>query len=427
MMLSLYNSIARLLVPLALMRLWVKSLRNPGYRRSMLRRLGWNLGPPVKSPVIWFHAVSVGETLASAPLIDALLAASPDSELLVTSTTPTGAAQVERLFGERVLSTWFPFDTPGAVRRFFRHYQPALVLLMETEIWPNVVLTSHALGVPVLLVNARLSQRALQRYLRVGRLTRRVVGAIDHVLAQTDADAERLARLGARRVTVCGNLKFDIDQPALSQQIAQLQIIFGVGFQRPVVAAVSTHPAEEAMCAKAFQTVRETYPQALLLLAPRHPERVDGLMKEVWLRELTPVRRSDNRPPEAINGAFILDTLGELSAMLAWADVVFVGGSLIAHGGHNPLEAAVLGKPILTGHYVHNFAGIYEGLEAAGGAAFVADVQGLAVQWCALLSDETLRAQQGSRALAWAGAHGGALERQLAAIVPRLPGPIEPD
>ena len=427
MMLSLYNTIARFLVPLALMRLWVKSLRNPGYRRSMLRRLGWNLGPPVKSPVIWFHAVSVGETLASAPLIHALLAASPHAELLVTSTTPTGAAQVERLFGQRVLSTWFPFDTPGAVRRFFRHYQPVLVLLMETEIWPNVVLTSRTSGVPVVLVNARLSQRSLQRYLRLGRLARRVVGAIDHVLAQTDADAERLARLGAERVTVCGNLKFDIDQAALSQQIAQLQTIFGAGFQRPVVAAVSTHPGEEAICARAFQSVRTAHPQALLLLAPRHPERVDGLMKEEWLRELKPIQRSDNRLPESTNAVFILDTLGELSAMLAWADVVFVGGSLIAHGGHNPLEAAVLGKPILTGRHVHNFTGIYEGLVAAGGADFVADGQGLAAQWCALLSDETLRAQQGARATAWAGAHGGTLQRQLAAIAPLLPSLIEKD
>ena len=376
-----------------------------------------------------------------APLLERLLADRPDLTVLVTSTTPTGAEQVQQKFAGRVDWCWAPFDTPGAVKRFLEHWHPTLGALVETEIWPNLLTHAAARGVPMVLLNARLSQRSASGYARVAGLTRQTLGHLAGVAAQTESDASRLRELGAadEAVIVTGSLKFALDRSALRQANEQERLQFGPGaFDRPVWLAASTHPGEEAPVLEAFAQLKAEQPNALLMLAPRHPDRVPGILAMPAMRRYQVARHSafqvnSDATPDAggttgssltlEDDVLVVDTLGRLGALTGCADAVFVGGSLVPHGGHNPLEAAAWCLPILSGPHNFNFASIYRDLLDAHAAVEVdADTLSTALLDCLGQQADTEQVTaMGERAGAYQSAQEGVVERQWAVLAAHLP------
>ena len=376
-----------------------------------------------------------------APLLERLLADRPDLTVLVTSTTPTGAEQVQQKFAGRVEWCWAPFDTPGAVKRFLEHWHPTLGALVETEIWPNLLTHAAARGVPMVLLNARLSQRSASGYARVAGLTRQTLGHLAGVAAQTESDASRLRELGAadEAVIVTGSLKFALDRSALRQANEQERLQFGPGaFDRPVWLAASTHPGEEAPVLEAFAQLKAEQANALLMLAPRHPDRVPGILAMPAMRRYQVARHSafqvnSDATPDAggttgssltlEDDVLVVDTLGRLGALTGCADAVFVGGSLVPHGGHNPLEAAAWCLPILSGPHNFNFASIYRDLLDAHAAVEVdADTLSTALLDCLGQQADTEQVTaMGERAGAYQSAQEGVVERQWAVLAAHLP------
>ena len=376
-----------------------------------------------------------------APLLERLLADRPDLTVLVTSTTPTGAEQVQQKFAGRVEWCWAPFDTPGAVKRFLEHWHPTLGALVETEIWPNLLTHAAARGVPMVLLNARLSQRSASGYARVAGLTRQTLGHLAGVAAQTESDASRLRELGAadEAVIVTGSLKFALDRSALRQANEQERLQFGPGaFDRPVWLAASTHPGEEAPVLEAFAQLKAEQPNALLMLAPRHPDRVPGILAMPAMRRYQVARHSafqvnSDATPDAggttgssltlEDDVLVVDTLGRLGALTGCADAVFVGGSLVPHGGHNPLEAAAWCLPILSGPHNFNFASIYRDLLDAHAAVEV-DAATLSTALLDCLGEQADTEQvtaMGERAGAYQSAQEGVVDRQWAVLAAHLP------
>ena len=385
--------------------------------------------------------MSVGETLAMAPLLERLLADRPDLTVLVTSTTPTGAEQVQQKFAGRVEWCWAPFDTPGAVKRFLEHWHPALGALVETEIWPNLLTHAAARGVPMVLLNARLSERSAAGYARVAGLARQTLGHLAAVAAQTESDASRLRALGAadKAVIVTGSLKFALDRSALRQANEQERLQFGPGaFDRPVWLAASTHTGEEELVLEAFARLKAEHANALLMLAPRHPDRVPGILGMPAMRQYQVVCHSNFQPGAgATHGegggaasislileddVLVVDTLGRLGALTGCADAVFVGGSLIPHGGHNPLEAAAWCLPIMSGPHTFNFASIYRDLFEANAAMEVeADTLSTALLDClGKQADKERVTAMGERAGAYQSAQEGVVEGQWAVLAAHL-------
>ena len=439
----LYSLVMRLAVPFLLLRLLWRSRQHSGYRSQIWHRLGFYGGhrAPRSGERVWIHAVSVGETLAIVPLLERLLAERPDLSVLVTSTTPTGAEQVEQKLGGRVEWCWAPFDTPGAVKRFLEHWHPTLGALVETEIWPNLLTHAATKGVPMVLLNARLSERSAAGYARVAGLTKQTLSQLAGVAAQTESDASRLRALGAadEAVIVTGSLKFALDRNALREANEQERLQFGDGaFDRPVWLAASTHPGEEELVLEAFARLKAERPNALLMLAPRHPDRVPGILAMPALRQYQVVRHSDFQPSEiALSDAgetagisltlehdvLVVDTLGRLGALTGCADAVFVGGSLVPHGGHNPLEAAAWCLPILSGPHTFNFSSIYRDLLEANAAVEVeTDTLGAALLDCLGQQADTEQVTaMGERAGAYQSAQEGVVDRQWAVLAAHLP------
>lgn len=416
----LYSGLLGVIAPLALARLWWKGRLNPAYRERWGERLGRIPDLPDR-PRLWVHAVSVGEVIAAAPLVRAWRARHPDWAVLVTTTTPTGSAQVRRLFGDAVEHVYLPFDLPGAVRRFLAHARPTLGVIMETELWPNLFAEADRRGVPMVLANARLSERSMRGYSRVGGLVRPTLGHLRLIAARGAEDAARFLAMGAApdRVEALGNLKFDLDVPPEAAALGQAWRT-ALGRGRPVWIAASTHPGEDEQVLAAHRMVLATHPDAMLLLAPRHPERAAEVAQLIEAQGLVPMRRSSLPPPPqpALPGregkrpdVLLIDTLGELMDFYAASDIAFVGGSLVPHGGHNPLEPAALGLPVLTGPHVHNFSDVFAAMCATGAAREVMDAHALGMAVAELLEDATLRRSMGEAGATWLAAHRGALER----------------
>ena len=433
----------RLAVPFLLLRLLWRSRQHSGYRSQVWHRLGFygRHRASRSGERVWIHAVSVGETLAMAPLLERLLAVRPDLTVLVTSTTPTGAEQVQQKFAGRVEWCWAPFDTPGAVRRFLEHWHPTVGALVETEIWPNLLTHAAARGVPMVLLNARLSERSAAGYARVAGLTRQTLGHLAGVAAQTESDASRLRALGAAddAVIVTGSLKFALDRDALRQANEQERLQFGPSaFDRPVWLAASTHSGEEEPVLEAFARLKAERPDALLMLAPRHPDRVPDILAMPAMRQYQVARHSAFQPNAGAtwdtggsasisltreDEVLVVDTLGRLSALTGCADAVFVGGSLIPRGGHNPLEAAAWRLPILSGPHTFNFASIYRDLFEANAAVEV-DENTLSTALLDCLGkqvDKERVTAMGERAGAYQSAQEGVVDRQWAVLAAHLP------
>lgn len=419
MTLGTYSLLLRLALPFALLRLYWRSLKSPAYRQRVAERLATD-SPGPKPADVWVHAVSLGETQAAQPLIRHLLRREPAERVLVTTTTPTGAARVRELFGDEVQHSYTPYDLTSIVERFLDRVKPRLVVVMETEIWPNTLAACARRRIPVLLANARLSERSARGYRRAGALTGQSLRRFDLIAAQTEADARRYLDLGAdpERVQVTGSIKFDQRLPAsLQDQAEVMRRRLGV---RPVWVAASTHEREDEPVLAAHRRILESVPNALLVLVPRHPERFDRVAALVTREQLALVRRSSREPCTAETAVLLGDSMGELQVFLAAADAAFIGGSLVPTGGHNLLEAAAVGVPVATGPHVFNFAAITELLVEAGGAVQIGNAVELAELMARWLSDATERARVGENGRRVVEQNRGALERLIAQIDARL-------
>lgn len=406
-----YTLLFYLALPAVLLRLWWRGRRAPDYRLRWRERFGYC--PPVPTGCLWVHAVSLGETRAALPLIRALRERYPDRAVLVTSMTPTGSQQVRQSLGDKVHHCYLPYDLPDAVARFLYRTRPALGVIMETELWPNLFRACATAGIPLLLANARLSERSARGYARVPGLVRRTLGCLAQVAAQSAADAERFRRLGLdpERVRITGNIKYDLSLPAgLHSQGAELRQRLFVG-GRPIWIAASTHPGEDEQVLAAFASLRTSVPALLLVLVPRHPERFNDVAELCRACGYRVVRRSERRPCAPDTDVFLGDSMGELLLFYAAADVAFVGGSLVPVGGHNVLEPALLGVPVVFGPHMFNFTEAGDHLLAAGAAWQVADADGLAQQLVQLLQNETLRDRAGRAGRHTVAANRGALAR----------------
>lgn len=406
----LYTLILYLSLPLVLIRLYWRSLKNPQYRRRIAERFGWLSTPAIKNS-LWLHTVSVGETQAAEPLVRQLLEQFPDLPIVLSTTTPTGADRAKRLFGDAVIHTYFPYDLPFALNRFLNTFQPKLLVMMETEVWPNLLALCERRGIPTILANARLSERSARGYARLGPFTRETFGRIGLVAAQSPADAERFLGLGVAsdRVRVTGSIKFDVRLPAsLTEQAESMRRTWA---GRPVWVAASTREGEDERVLDAHREVMRTLPEALLVLVPRHPERFDRVAQLCQREGFTLVRRSSGQLCGSDTQVMLGDTMGELTLFLAAADAAFVGGSLVPTGGHNVLEPAALGLPVVFGPHMFNFAMISRMLLAEGAAREVSSAGELAKVVTEWLSDASLRAHYGENGLRVVEANRGALDR----------------
>src|SRR6266566_7854786 len=411
-----YRLLLWLAFPFVLARLWWRGRYEPGYRQNIAERFGFYPATPAR-PVIWLHAVSVGETRAAEPLLHALRSRHPDCDLLITQMTATGREAAQQLFGGAALVAWLPYDYPSAVRRFLRNFRPRLGILMETEIWFHLVGECRRSGVPLLLANARMSAKSTRGYAAVAPLVRAALGGLSAVAAQTTEDAERLLSLGARDVEVTGNLKFDADpSPGSGSLAAQFRHRFG---SRAVLLAASTREGEEELLLDALE--QNALGDALLVIVPRHPQRFDTVAQLLASRGLKFIRRSMNAALDADCDIVLGDSMGEMAAYYRACDLAFVGGSLLSYGGQNLIEACAAGVPVLFGPYTYNFAQAAEGAVAAGAAIRVSSAE--EVIWLArsILQDAALRERMGKAGVAFFVNDTGATERTLA-ICERLLG-----
>lgn len=418
----LYTSLVRLLAPLAFVIVVLRGLRDRAYWEGLGERFGW--GPAAGAPGgIWLHAVSLGEVSAAAALVRELRERHPELACVISTATPTGRARARALFGgdAGIGIRYLPYDTPGSVGRFLRRVRPRIAVIMETELWPNLLHACSRRAVPIVLANARLTARSVRRYLRFGRLFRDAVAAIEVIAAQSAEDAGRFAAVGADsgRIRVVGSVKFDVQAgDALRTQGAALRAAcFGA---RPVWIAGSTHEGEEEAVLDAHALLRARFADALLLLVPRHPQRFEEVAALLARGNVPFDRRSAAAPVRPQAQVLLVDSVGELATLYAAADVAFVGGSLVPIGGHNLLEPAALGVPVLTGPYNDNAPDIARELLKSGGGALVEDAPRLAGALEELFGSEERRRQIGARARAFVDAHRGSIGRLHALIEPLL-------
>ena len=415
-----YSLLLLLLFPYTLFHLLWRSRRQPAYLQHVGERFGFY--PIVAGrPLIWVHAVSVGETRAAVPLVRQLIERYPGHQNLLTHMTPTGREASEELFGDAVLRCYLPYDYGFAVRRFLMHFGPALGVLVETELWFNLISRCAAQGIPLVLVNARMSEKSAAKYARFPALTRLCLQRLTAVAAQTDADAARLAALGAAAPQVTGNLKFDVTPPEqMLQQGAQLRDLLGK--DRRVLLAASTRDGEEALLLDALAKV--ACPPALLtLIVPRHPQRFGEVADLLQSRAVPFQRRSADQPIASETRVVLGDSMGEMFGYYAACDVAFIGGSLLPYGGQNLIEACAVGKPVLLGPHTYNFTEAARLAVDSGAALRVGDAEELLRRALELLQDPGMAASMSRAALAFSQQHRGATGRVMALVKPYLNQP----
>ena len=424
----IYTLAVLALLPWALLHLLWRARRQREYLRHWAERFGFfaTSDPQIPpQPTLWLHAVSVGETRAAQPLVAALRERYPGHRILFTHMTPTGRATSEALFGDSVQRIYLPYDTPWAMRRFLRHYRPQFGLIMETELWPNLIAACRQAKVPLWLVNARLSERSQRRYAKFPALTRAALQGLAGIGAQSATDATRLETLGACDVAVTGNIKFDIAAPP--EQIAlghEFRLRYG---SRPVWLAGSTREGEEALILDAWQKVMRTGTPgdgsgnaALLVLVPRHPQRFEEVARLAAQRGFTVQRHSESSVVSASTQVLIGDSMGEMFAFYASTDIAFIGGSLLDFGSQNLIEAAACGTPVLIGPSTRNFAEAVREATACGAALAIRDADDLVNQVNALLADAERRRRMSLAGRAFAEHHRGATARTVAMINPAV-------
>ena len=408
-----YTLVVWLALPVAMLRLFMRARREPRYRERIGERFGVHASPPGR-PVIWVHSVSVGEARASVPLARGLLARNPGAMLLATCSTAAGREALEALWGDQARIAWLPWDEPFAVRRFLAFFRPRLAVLMETEVWFNLIGACKANGIPLALANARMSQKSARGYAILGVLSQPAFAAFDAVCAQSEADAQRLRALGARAVVASGNLKFDL-LPDAAQACAgaALKRILG---GRPVLLLASTREGEEAALLDALGS--DAMPGLLLIIVPRHPRRFDEVAELVLRRGLALARRSAGDAAPA--GVLLGDTMGEMAFYYALADAVVMGGSVLPFGSHNLIEPLAQGVPVVLGPSDYNFSEAARGATEAGAALRAADPAGVMQAALSLLADEPRRKRMAEAGRSLCTAHRGATARQLEIIAALL-------
>ncbi len=412
----LYNVLAYLAIPFILLRLLWRTWHMPAYGKRWIERFGFVKSAPHENG-IWFHAVSLGETIAAVSLIQALLNAKPHLAITVTVMTPTGSERVQALLGDKVHHVYVPYDFPGAVKRFLRRIKPKVAVIMETELWPNLLHYANTQGVALMLANGRLSQQSAKGYGYVPSLVQPMLQCFSYIAVQSDADSERFLALGAQKkqIAITGNLKYDLriasDMYEQAKQLRQM-----LGKQRPVWIAASTHSGEEEKILAAFKKVQEQCPQTLLVLVPRHPERFDTVATLCKKQGFTIARRSQQEHCLASTSIYLGDTIGELLLMYGACDVAFVGGSLVPVGGHNLLEPAAFAKPTLTGPYHHNFVAVNKLLQRVGAVKQVDTVDALAETVIFWLTNKDVAYKIGIKGQQAVAENGGALDKHMALI-----------
>ncbi|WOS41750.1 lipid IV(A) 3-deoxy-D-manno-octulosonic acid transferase [Xanthomonas rydalmerensis] len=418
---GLYSAVLYLLLPVTVYHLVWRGFRVRQYFQRWDERYA-SYAQACGRPRVWLHAVSVGEVNVAAPVVNALRAQRPDIRWVITTITPTGSERVRALWGDALDHVYLPYDVPGSVGRFLQHFRPSLALILETELWPNMLFGCRDRGIPVYVLNARLSARSLRGYRVLRPLIGRALRTVTCVAAQSQEDAERFVALGARaeQVRALGNLKFDIAAPAhLPDVVAAFRE--RVPATRPVWIAASTHDGEEAAVIEMHRQLRRQWPDLLLLWAPRHPERfakVEALARDQGWRVAT---RRQQQWPGADDAVFVIDTLGELMGFYACAQVAFVGGSLQPIGGHNLLEPAAVGTPSVTGPHLHNFSEISRRMREAGAVAICEDAGAVCAALQSLLADAEARKRMAEAGCALVANGRGALQRTLQLIAPHLP------
>ena len=367
-------------------------------------------------PLVWIHGASVGEVLAAAALIEKLRAL--NLRILLTSGTVTSAAIVAKRFPADVIHQYVPYDSPRYVARFLDHWRPSLALFIESDLWPNLILSSAARRLPMVLINGRMSQRSFPRWRRVSGTISALLGRFEVCLAQSELDGERFSALGSRNVTVTGNLKLDV--PAPPADAGKLERLMSVTRGRPVVVAASTHPGEDEILVETHKTLAGFFPGLLTVIVPRHADRGAAIAGMITASGLKPALRSREELPTAATDIYVGDTMGEMGLFYRLAPIVFMGGSLVEHGGQNPIEAVKLGASVVHGPHVFNFTDVYEALDAAGGARRADTPEALVKHLGQLLADPKVRATQLAASERVVEQLGGALERTLAALEPYL-------
>lgn len=414
--LRLYRFLMCAAAPLAPLLLSYRLKRGKEDVARLPERRGETTIPRPPGPLVWVHGASVGEITSVLPLVEHICA--EGFQVLVTSGTTTSAELAQQRLPRGAIHQFVPLDVPRFVSRFLDQWQPNLALFVESDLWPNLVLASAERKIPLVLVNGRLSQRSFSRWGTIPATIGAVLRRLDLCLAQSPADAERYAQLGGQRVTMTGNLKLDV--PAPPAELAALEAIRSAIDGRPVVAAASTHAGEEAAAIDAHQRLRRRFPGLLTIIVPRHPHRGAEIADLAHVSTLTPALRSRGETLDARTDIYVADTMGELGLVYRLAPIVFMGGSLVEHGGQNPIEAIKLGAAILHGPHVWNFADIYSALDGARGAEEITDAAKLAACIGALLTDGAQRQAMTEAGRRTVDALGGALDRTLQALDPYL-------
>lgn len=420
-----YSALLLLLTPLVLLYLLLRSRKDSGYRQRFAERFALRLPTAAAQHGIVLHTVSVGEFNAAKPLIKQLLLQYPHLPLLITCTTPTASAAIEKLqaeqreLGKQLEHCYLPFDYPVLMRRWLAFLQPQLLIILETELWPNLIARCKALAIPTLIVNARLSKRSAKGYRRFSFLTQAMLQNISQILTLDKNSARRFAALGANQLQVAGNLKFELDVPKSSTQLAQSLKPLLQG--RIVWVAGSTHAGEDELLIQAYQQLKVVFPQLMLVLVPRHPERFDEVALLLQQQQLKFVRRSQNGLPDASTQVWLGDSMGELLSWYQLADFVFIGGSLINRGGHNPLEAMAFGKAVLSGPYIFNFQQVFQLLQQQQAYFSVADPGSLIDTVQQLIQQPELAIQTGEKGLKIYQQQQGAVARVMAQVHHLMP------
>ena len=395
-----------------MIRLLWRAIKAPAYAKRWGERFGLVTAPESQEPFVWIHAVSVGESIAAAPLIRKLRAEQPQIPIVVTTMTPTGSTQVQTLFAEDVHHVYAPYDHPWFVKRFLKQFKPQLLVIMETELWPNIIHYTKSSGANVMVANARLSERSAKGYEKFVKLTAPMLQKIDCIAVQAVNDGERFKRLGVddSKLVLTGSVKFEMDlDGSVKEKAAAMQVL--IDGKRPILIAASTREGEEAKVLFAYKQCLREIPDLLLILVPRHPERFNDVAKLCSSNGLTVVRRSENASVTELTNVFLGDSMGEMLSYFSLADVAFVGGSLVDTGCHNVLEPAALGLPVFVGPSQFNFQTICEQLEEVGALKTVPDERLLAPAIIEALCDTSLRDKMGEAGKALVAANKGALQR----------------
>lgn len=416
---KIYNALTYLLTPAAVLRLYWRSRKASDYKKRIAERFGRFSIPDSKQGGIWVHAVSVGEVLAAAPLIKAMMNEWPNLPMVVTCTTPTGSERIKESLPDSIFHVYAPYDLPTAVNRFLDKVKPKICVLMETELWPNILHCCHEKKIPTVLANARLSAKSAKGYGAkvVRKITQLMMNDVTKIAAQAKDDADRFVALGAKKqkVHVVGNMKFDLELPQSTKEMASM-LRRELGVSRPVWIAASTHEGEDDLILKAHRQLCETMKDALLILVPRHPERFDKVFQLSKKHGFKTCRRSTREVCRSEHQVYLGDTMGELRMLLGAADVTLMGGSFVPVGGHNMLEPALYACPVLSGPHVFNFAEVSDLMLKAGGMQLVKNEVALAKVLLEWLNNANLRDEIGQKALRVVKENRGALDRHVALL-----------